>query len=228
MTDFTVTATDRMLMKSSVGGFGGSMSIGIRDSLPLDERVSDDRSWEQTTTWMMSPKNTIVYVHPVIDIGVTTSFVPLFSATGQGSITIKYRHRTPLTDWTDWLTSTGEAIQARYLQVKAEVYGPLPILAGLSVNLTAQAKEEEVNDIVMAALESPYRIGTGDIRIPVVGAYLVYTVIQLALQNVGPGWTWEIVDKTSEDATLYGPRVKIYNGSGDPADCTLDAYIKGL
>jgi len=47
--------------------------------------------------------------------------------------------------------------------------------------------------------------------------------VSITLQNVGPGWSWQLIDK---DVSL-GPRIKIFNGLA-AADCTIDAYIKGV
>jgi hypothetical protein len=46
----------------------------------------------------------------------------------------------------------------------------------------------------------------------------------IALQNVGAGWSWELIDKD----TSVGPRVKIYNSSNTAADATIDALVRGI
>jgi len=47
--------------------------------------------------------------------------------------------------------------------------------------------------------------------------------VQMALQSVGSGYTWELIDK---DSTL-GPQVKVWNGT-TLAYPTIDATVKGL
>ena len=57
--------------------------------------------------------------------------------------------------------------------------------------------------------------------IPTIGALGAVTHIALTLQSVGPGWSWEVINKRD-------PRVKIYNGDGDPADATVDVILTGV
>jgi hypothetical protein len=52
---------------------------------------------------------------------------------------------------------------------------------------------------------------------------VVIQQVALTLQSVTSGWSWVLVDKN----TTLGPLVRIYNGA-TPADCVVDAYVKGL
>ena len=96
-------------------------------------------------------------------------------------------------------------------------------LSELSAYLIVKPVIEEVNDLPTSSLTGSYRIGTGDVRIPLTGDYDILNQVSVTLQNVGPGWSWQLIDK---DTTL-GPRIKIFDGLA-AADCNIDAYIKGV
>lgn len=102
--------------------------------------------------------------------------------------------------------------------------GAYPVLKSVVTILDAKPVTEDINDLNTATLTGAHRIGVGDIRLPISNSYATIRRVQVALQSVGGGWTWELVDKD----TTVGPRIKIYNGSGILADASIDATIGGL
>ena len=48
----------------------------------------------------------------------------------------------------------------------------------------------------------------------------VMTACAVTLQNVGSGWSWELIDKDAR-------KIKIYNSSGNAADATVDVIAYG-
>ena len=53
------------------------------------------------------------------------------------------------------------------------------------------------------------------------------TQASLVLQNVGAGWTWELISKSATVGGNPAAEFKVYNGSGTLADATGDVTIKG-
>jgi len=94
----------------------------------------------------------------------------------------------------------------------------------MQVLLDAKPVEEIINDLDTSTLTGAYRIGTGDIRLPITETYAIVRYVFVTLQNVGSGWTWELIDKD----TTTGPRIKIYDSTGTLADATIDAQVQGL
>lgn len=179
-------------------------------------------SWDQYTSWDQGARSPIVYQHPDIDIGFDLVFTPLISFIGNGSPTIEVDWSSDNINWHGW--ALPQLMTARYLRVRVTVTGSAPLIKSLPILLSGDVITEEINDLSTVALTGGNRIGVGDIRLPITKSFTQITQVQLALQSVGAGWTWELVDK---DATV-GPHVRIYNATPTAADCLLDAFIRGL
>jgi hypothetical protein len=190
--------------------------------------ASDSLTWATTTTWddydrwVKNPAASMTYEHTMIDLSASVPFTPLISAIADGTQTIEVNSSVDNVTWSGWAAPTGQ-ITARYLKVRIAVAGAFPILYLLDIKLNGGAVSEEINDLNTASLTGGYRIGTGDIRLPLVKSYSVITQVQVSLQNVGAGWSWEIIDKNPAS----GPRIKIYNASNALADATIDAFVRG-
>ena len=160
------------------------------------------------------------YETPSIDLGAIVTFDPLVTVTAGGSVTITETHSDNGSSWSS-PAAVGVALTARYIRIKVAITTPdLEGIQNLQIILTADTIEEEITDWPTSNDGAP----VGDFRLPITKTYTVITSVQIAMQNVGQGWTWDVVDK---DASL-GPNIRIWNGSGNPADCTIDAVVKGL
>jgi len=179
--------------------------------------------WTSWTQWINSPTSPITYQHTTIDLGSIVPFVPVISAIADGTVTIEEQHSDDNTTYSSW-AAVGPSISARYFRVRISVAGTLPIIYQFNIQLSGNSITEEVNDLNTSVLTGANRIGTGDIRVPFSNGFSVITQVQVALQNVGAGWSYEVVDK---DATT-GPRIKIYNSSNTLADATIDCYLRGF
>jgi hypothetical protein len=73
-------------------------------------------------------------------------------------------------------------------------------------------------------VESPHTVG--DVRIPLTNSYAVINFVKVALQNVGPNHSWELIDKD----TTNGPRIKVYDNAASPmlTDATIDVEVIGI
>lgn len=179
-------------------------------------------SWSAWTQWPNVPASPISYTHTAIDLGASIAFIPIVSALGNGAITLEEQHSNDGVTYSSF-AAIGPLVTARYIKFKATVTGSLPKLTSMDIKLSGSSQTEEVNDLVTSSLTGSYRIGVGDIRLPHNKTFATITQVSVALQNVGAGWSYEVIDKTS----TYGPRVKIYNASNTLADATIDAYIRG-
>jgi hypothetical protein len=183
---------------------------------------SDLITWNAYTQWVFSPASSISYEHTVIDIGAVLNFTPIVSAVANGTITLQESHSNDGSSYSSFAT-IGAAITARYIKIKITVAGSFPYITLLDIKLNGKSLEEGIQDLTTSGLTGSYRIGTGDIRLPLTKSYTNITQVQVTLQNVGAGWSWELVDKTP----TYGPRIKIYNASNVLADAVIDAYVRG-
>lgn len=180
-------------------------------------------SWAAWTSWARTPVSTIIYEHPVIDVGVITPFTPLITAVAVGSQNIQISTSNDNVTYSVW--SAPALVTARYIKVRVTLTGGLLLsLVDFVILLSTAVKDENIEDKNTSTLVGVYRIGVGDIRIPITKAYSVIRQVNVTLQNVGPGWSWEQIDKSISP----GPRIKIYNASNVLADAVCDFYVKGL
>lgn len=182
-------------------------------------------NWSAWTRWNVTPENPIVYEHSIIDLGGALPFTPLVDAIAAGTAVAEESHSTDGVSYSSW-AAVGSLITARYIKIRVTVTAPgtdIAVLNLINIKLSAESISEEINDLDTSALAGAYRIGTGDIRLPISKAYQVISQVQLTLQNVGAGWTWELIDKDN----AVGPRIKIYNASNALADASVDAFIRG-
>lgn len=183
---------------------------------------NDLSTWADWTQWVLTPADPIVYQHTTIDLGAPVPFVPLVSAIASGTVTLEEQHSDDDITYTSWAAMSGQLV-TRYVRIRATVTGSLPIIRQLDIKLNGGATSEEINDLDTSLLAGAYRIGAGDIRLPIQKSYSIITQVQVALQNVGSGWSWEIIDKD----VAVGPRIRIYNGAGALADAMIDVFIRG-
>lgn len=191
----------------------------------LQPDETDATPWTGTwaaRTWIKTPATSISYER-LIDVGVVATFSPLVTALADGTVTITEAHSDDGVSYTSYATA-GAPVTCRYIKIKITVVGALPVLMSAVTILSASPISEDFEDLDISTLTGSYRIGTGDIRIPLTKTFAVVRRVDVTLQNVGAGWSWELIDKD----TAVGPRIKIYNASNTLADATIDVTVRGL
>jgi hypothetical protein len=184
---------------------------------------SDLTTWDAWTQWPNDPASPIIYQHPTIDLGNSVPIVPVITAIADGTVVLEERHSADGITFTDWAVAGG-LLNTRFVDIRATVSGALPILRSLNIQLSGNSLTEEVNDLNTALLAGDFRLGVGDVRIPFGSPFLVISQMQITLQNVGPGWSVEVIDKD----VATGPRIKIYNADYELADAMIDVFFRGF
>jgi len=179
-------------------------------------------TWAAWTSWIHTPTSPITYTRS-IDIGAKIKFVPLVTVTGDGTITIEERHGDNGVDYSSYAT-VGPQVDARYIDIRVTSTGTFPKLKTMRTILSAALTQELLEDVVTSALTGSYDLGVGNVRLPITKPFTVIKSVKVTLQNVGGGWSWELIDKN----TSVGPQIKIYNNTPSLADATIDADIQGL
>jgi hypothetical protein len=179
-------------------------------------------TWAGWTQWNYNPKSPIIYERE-IDIGIKIKFIPLITVESDGAQVIEEQHSDDGIAWSAWAT-TGALIDAQYIRIRVTLTGSYPIFKTMRVILSTSTISEIVEDQNSASLLGAYRIGVGDIRVPITQVYNLIKKVDVSLQSVGAGWTWELIDK---DMTV-GPRIRFYNASNALADAVFDATVTGV
>lgn len=199
----------------------GSGDIEATDSTSWDDLETEAPSWDQWPGWGISGDD-LVYQYTDIDLGVALTFRPVVSVQADGNVVYEIATSDDGVSWSAWTTPSGD-ITTRYLRVRVTVTGDSPRIQSMSILLDGDKDVEDLEDVDTSALTGDNRIAVGDVRLPITHPFTKIISVQVALQNTGPGWTWELIDKT----VAVGPRIKIYNNTGTLADATVDATIKG-
>ena len=191
--------------------------------------ANDTTTWAGLTTWTawarwnVTPAGTISYEHSAIDLGVSLPFVPLVYVLATGTVVIDEQHSNDNVTYTAY-AAAGPLVTARYIRIRVTVTGSFPLVQQMDIKLSGEPILEDLADINTAGLTGSYRIGVGDIRVPIKKTYSIIRQASVAaLQNVGAGWSWVLIDKD----TTVGPRIKIYNASNALADAVIDVHING-
>lgn len=225
-------------------GWPGTLTNGVIDTSggaaiirAADQATWDDvpTPWTAWTRWIWDPFSTVIYQPPAEDFGAIVSVLPVFNSTGFGDVLFEESHGNDGVTWSPWAAVAG-VVLARHVRVRITLTLPAgsPTGPGLTPVLTRETgslsfigrvDSEFGNDISPAALTAPHRIGVGHFRLPTSKVWAYYSRIGLTLQSVGPGWTWELVDKD----LVNGPAIKTYNASLALADPPLiDFDIEGI
>lgn len=179
-------------------------------------------TWAAMDAWVITPKSPITYVRQ-IDAGVVTKFTPLVTTFVDGSQTIEEQHSNDNVTYSSYAT-VGPPVTARYIRIKVVVTGSFPKIKAMRTILSAQLITEIIEDLATSSLTGAYDLGVGNVRLPITKPFSLIKKVDVTLQSVGAGWSWELIDKN----TATGPQIKIYNASNALADATIDATVIGV
>jgi hypothetical protein len=197
------------------------------EALSNDTWATLPATWDAWTRWNQTPRSPIRYQHPTIDLGAPVVMRPLVQVDAAGTVTVEEQHSLDNVTYTAWAAASA-SFNARYVRVRvsvaATVPDPVPTIRSLQIAIDAPIKTEDVNDFVPASLTGSYRIGVGDIRVPITGSFAAIRTVLPVVQSATGDWSFRVVDKN----TSPGPRVQFLNG-GVLADPPLaDCFIKGF
>jgi len=198
-----------------------------KDQKTWADFATDGVTWATWTTWARNPYSTITYQTTTFDIGIIASFTPLVTVTGVGTATIYEQHSDDDITYTSWATVTSDVMSARYIRFKVDMVSSssTALIQSMVVILSGDEVIDFIEDLDTSTLTGSNRLGIGHVKLPLNKTYALIRNVSVGLQNVGGGWTWEIISKS--DLT-YGPEIKIYDNTTTLADAVIDAEIKGL
>ena len=181
--------------------------------------ATDAIEWvDWTAGFNRVPENPIQYEHGGVDVGAIVSFTPLVTFQGRGTPTITEAHSDTDSGYSSFTAITGP-ITARWFKIRVSLADTEPLFENLIIIADAKAQTEDLIDVDMTTLTG----STGDRTLNLNKSFNVITSVAIALQNVGAGWSTEIINKNST-----GPNIKVYNGSDVLSDATIDVVIRGI
>lgn len=179
-------------------------------------------TWAGWTVWNNSPVSPIQY-QIQLDLGAIAPFVPLVAVTVDGTPVIEEQHSDDDISYTAF-AAIGPLVTARFIRIRVTVTGSYPKIKTMRTILSGDPVTEVIEDLDTSTLTGLFRLGVGDVRLPIVKTYGVINKVGITLQGTGGGFTSKLIDKD----TTTGPRVQIYDATDTLADATIDADIRGL
>lgn len=213
------------------GWLGTKTGCHIEDgALLADDSTTWDTlpsTWDAWLYWIMSPTSPIVYTSPVHDFGTVIAGQVDSAIDAEGTVTQELSTSADGTTWSTWGDASA-AFSSRYIKLRltvaATVPAPVPAVREWSYQIIAPMKNEYLNDIDISTLTGAYRIGVGDIRIPLAGSYTVIKRTSVVIQDSSGGtWACTRIDQSLSPAPRWQFRL---NGVlADPA--LVDFFIEG-
>jgi cell wall-associated NlpC family hydrolase len=223
------------LQSAGADGWNGTITNGVRVAGGGGIEASDPVAWSALTTWSAytrwigtSQATPVTYTHPVLDVGSVVQ--ANYEVTGTGvyvadANALQVRWSIDNVTWSAW--ADGRSIRAavgRYWQMRWQgtASDSAPIrLTSLQLILRAPPVSLDLADLDTSTLASA---GPGDVRLPLQGTvFQLVRRVALTFRNGGQGWSWVLVDRDPQ----LGPRIRIFDASGQPAHAVIDATITG-
>ncbi|MCG8359638.1 MAG: fibronectin type III domain-containing protein, partial [Kiloniellales bacterium] len=171
-----------------------------------------------------------------IDLGADLSFTPLVTVVGVGTQTIEMRTGTSL-PLAGGFGPLAAVMSKRYVEIRVTMTSPAvpaepTCIELMAILLDGETKIEDFNDIDTSGPSTSRfeRIGVGHFRIVAEDLSVISQAGITAIQNVGPGHSWELISK---EALAFGPpgqlaaEFKLYDSAGALADAVIDVSLKG-
>jgi hypothetical protein len=184
-------------------------------------------------TWdnILTNNSPIRYETPVLDLGADVTFTPLVTAIANGTVTLEMKTGTTADgtvtgSWVALALSEGK----RYVQIRASVADTTPVLSALTTIISSSSYTDTYEDVNTATETASWfsSVAAGHFKIGARGQLAAISTARiLALQNVGAGWSWELISKTQTVNGEPAAEFKIYNSSNTLANATVDIELRG-
>lgn len=184
-------------------------------------------------TWdnILTNNSPIRYETPVLDLGADVNFTPLVTAVANGTTTLEMKTGTQADG-----TVTGSWVALalvegkRYVQIRASIADATPVLSALTTIISSSSYTDTYEDVNTATETASWfsSVAAGHFKVGGRGQLAAISTARiLALQNVGAGWSWELISKTQTVNSEPAAEFKIYNSSGTLANATIDVELRG-
>ena len=182
----------------------------------------------------------MTYESAVIDLGADLVTTPSVNATVQGTATTTMRTHTSA-EGSDLTSESYIALDQisgeRYVQFRIVVDGigspqtDPPLLYEATLVLDGERVIQDWEDVNMATESGAHfnSVATGHFQINVgpSGMAAISHAQITAIQNVGAGYTWELISKSATVDSKPAAEFKVYNSSSTLTDATVDVTLKG-
>lgn len=230
-TDEHATSWPGVLTNCVAEEWDGDLILRARDQATWSTLPS---TWDAWTRWVWDPVTSFQYVTQPVDLGTSVAVLPVANALADGVVAFEVATSADGSTWSAWSTVAGPVV-ARYVKCRVTVaipvgsptgagVTPLCALKRLTISYIGKVSTETGNDVNTSGFTGVHRIAAGNVRLPTQKVWAHISRVTVTLQSVGPGWSWELLDKDGTN----GPHIQIYNGSGVMSDALIDWTIEGI
>ena len=174
--------------------------------------------------WYFDTATSFDYEHPRIDLGAKLSFLPSVSVTvAYGSTyTVYESHSDDDVTYSSFAAISG-LIEARFIKFKVTVNNSTspPKLTNANIFLGGDSVVDNFRLLDTSGLSVE---AGGGVRIPIRSTFQQIVDVNISMQSVGSGATWELIDLDESS----GPHIKMYNSSGTLIYPTITAQVTGV
>jgi hypothetical protein len=236
----TITLPDRRLgsvfdeWDEFIDGWAGTLTdclinaSGYIEAIDTTTWSTTPSDWDSWTRWNQNPSSPIYYETPARDLGgvVTGQISVVLDA--DGSTTVELATSADGISWSSWGSVSG-TFSAQWIKLRVTVTAtgpqPVPVVRGFSWLVDAPLVREYVNDIDISTLTGSYRIGTGDVRMPLLATYTLIKRSGVVVQDSSGGeWTAVRVDNSLSPSPRW--QFRLAGTLADPE--FVDFYVEGF
>lgn len=150
-------------------------------------------TWDAWSQWNASPTSPATYTtaSPII-LGIPQAGQVVVFTDADGTVTPEIsvsQDGVTFSAWTEVLSFVGA-----YVKLRITVTGTIPTVRALRWQIRGPMHTEQINNLSPADVPSAYRVGTGDIYVPMSRSYSALTVATVTAINdsAGGSWTWRL------------------------------------
>jgi len=201
---------------------------GVLEATDSTTWATAPATWTGWARWNTTPTSPATYTSANVDLGTVVSGQLDALIDADGTPLLEMATSADGSTWSGW-GSASAPFTARWVRARLTVTAtgpmPVPVVRKMYWNVNAELQREYINDLVIAGLTGSYKIGTGDIRVPLTKVYSTIKRIGVTIQDSSAGtWTYQRID----NVLTYGPRFQ-FKLSGTLANPSyVDFDIEGL
>ncbi len=183
----------------------------------------------------------IRYITAEINLGGDVNFFPIVTLGSNGADTIEMQvgssadgsadgPGSPSNPWQPLDRTDGRYVRFRVTVDDAESPSIQLIISALSWLIDAPITVEVFDDVDTSSETAVWfeSLAAGHFRIATRSKLSAITIASLVLQNVGAGWTWELITKQASIVSGdIAAEFKVYNSSSVLADAVIDVELRG-
>ncbi len=205
---------------------------------PADDWDSLPATWDAlASTWRGIVGNATPLRYetpvPVIDLGADTTFTPIVTVEGVGTITNEMRTHTSA-EGSDLsaepYVALAQVVSERYIQIRTSIAGATPVAITMTTLLDGEVVVEDFEDINTATESGAFfnLIAAGHFEVGTNGDMSAITQAQItAIQSVTVPHTWTLLSKSKVVNGNPAAEFKIFDDTGTLVNATIDLSIKG-